>query len=130
MSLPELDMVYLKDRHLAHEIVVEAGMTCVILQSWPLPKGFDRETSDLLIRLNPGYPDVQPDMWWFCPEVRRADGKYLPNTNVIEQYLGRTWQRWSRHFNSGQWQPGIDGLASYLTLIGQDMERGVPENVR
>ena len=92
MSLPELDITYLNERGIAHEIVLESGMTCVVIPQWPLPKGFDRDASDLLIRLSPGYPDVHPGMWWFCPAVHRADGRELPNTNVVELYLGRTWQ--------------------------------------
>ena len=130
MSLPELDIAYLHERGIAHEVVSDAGMICVVMPQWPLPSGFDRPASDLLVRLKPGYPDVQPDMWWFSPPVHLADGRELPNTNVLETHLGRTWQRWSRHFNSGQWQSGIDGLESYLALIRQDIERGVPESVR
>ena len=130
MSLPELDVAFLNDRGIAHEVIPESGMTCVVFRQWPLPKGLDRDTSDLLVRLRPGYPDVQPDMWWFAPAVRRADGRELPNTNVVESYLGQTWQRWSRHFSSGQWQSGVDGLESYLALIWQDLERGVPESAK
>ena len=130
MSLPELDVVYLNERGIAHEVVSEAGVTCIVMPQWPLPEGFDHTASDLLLRLSPGYPDVQPDMWWFSPAVRRADGGELPNTNVVETYLGRAWQRWSRHFSRGQWQSGIDGLESYLALIRQDLERGVPGRVR
>ena len=130
MTLPEQDMAYLLERDVPYEITAESGMTCVVFQAWSLPKGFDRGASDLLIRLSPGYPDIQPDMWWFSPAVLRADGKHLPNTNVTEQYLGRSWQRWSRHFPGGQWNPGIDGLGSYLALIRQDMERGIPGHAR
>ena len=127
MSLPELDIAYLSERGIAHEIAVDSGMTCVVMPQWPLPKGFDRDASDLLVRLGPGYPDVQPDMWWFDPPVHMADGQELPATNVVEIYVGRRWQRWSRHFNRRQWQSGIDGLESFLALIRQDLERGVPE---
>ena len=128
MSLPKLDIEYLNERGIAHEIVAEAGMICVVLPQWPLPRGLDLDKSDLLIRLSPGYPDVHPDMWWFSPPVHLADGQHLPATNVVETYLGRSWQRWSRHFKRAQWQSGVDGLESYLTLIRQDLERGVPEN--
>ncbi len=130
MSLPKIDMAFLNERGIAHEITPESGMICVVLPQWSLPSGLDRSASDLLIRLHPGYPDVQPDMWWFSPAVRRADGQELPNTNVVEVYLGRSWQRWSRHFNSGQWRSGIDGLESYLALIRQDLVRGFPAGVR
>ena len=125
MSLPEVDVAFLTERSIAHEIVVESGMTCIIIPEWPLPGGFDRVEADLLVRLSPGYPDVPPDMWWFDPPVRRANGQALPATDVLEHYLGRTWQRWSRHFNGAQWKSGVDCLESYLALIRQDLERGV-----
>ena len=126
----ETDTVYLKQRGIAHEVLNESGMTCVVLSQWPLPAGFDHEATDLLIRLSPGYPDVRPDMWWFDPPVRLADGKDLPATQVIETHLGRSWQRWSRHFSDGQWQSGVDGLESFLALIRRDLERSVPEKYR
>lgn len=130
MSLPEIDATYLNERGIAHEVVSDSGMTCVVFPSWPLPAGFDREVADLLIRLSAGYPDVHPDMWWFDPPVRLADGTNLPATQVMEPHLGRTWQRWSRHFNSGQWQSGVDGLESFLALIRRDLERSVPETAK
>ena len=121
MGLPQSDMIYLNDRGVAHQIASESNMTCVVMPAWSLPAGFDREVSDLLIRLNPGYPDVPPDMWWFSPAVHLRDGQALPATSVVETYLGRTWQRWSRHFTSGQWQSGVDGLESFLALIRRDL---------
>ena len=126
MSLPSVDMAFLDERGIVHEIVPADGMTCVVFPRWPLPAGLNCEASDLLIRLHPGYPDVQPDMWWFSPAVHLADGCSLPRTNAVETYFGRSWQRWSRHFNSGQWQSGVDGLESYLALIRQELVRGIP----
>ena len=127
MTLPESDIAYLTERRVAHEVATESGMLCVVMPGWPLPQGLDRGTADLLVRLSPGYPDVPPDMWWFSPAVRLANGADLPATNVVERYLGRQWQRWSRHFNNGQWQTGVDGLASFLALIRQDLQRSTPE---
>lgn len=126
MSLPEADTKYLSERGIAHDVATEGGMTCVVLHQWPLPKGLNHPAADLLLRLSPGYPDVHPDMWWFNPPVCLANGQALPATEVIEQYLGRSWQRWSRHFNNGQWQSGVDGLESYLALIRRNLERSVP----
>lgn len=130
MSLPELDIACLNERGIAYCIVVESDMTCVVMPQWPLPRGFDRDASDLLLRLSPGYPDVHPNMWWFDPPVHLADGQELPATSVVETYLGRTWQRWSRHFNRAQWQSGVDGLESFLALIRQDLERSVPKSAQ
>lgn len=124
--LPPIDLEHLKDRAPGHALSSEAGMTCVLIPGFPLPKGFDRPEADLLLRLSPGYPDVQPDMWWFYPAVRRADGAEIPATQVRERHLGRDWQRWSRHLNTGQWRSGIDSLESYLAIIRRELNVVAP----
>lgn len=123
MSIPDHDTEYLRERELPFDIAHESGMTCVVLRSWPLPAGYNHPEADLLLRLSPGYPDVQPDMWWFDPPLALASGAPLQATEVAEVVLGRSWQRWSRHFNQGQWQSGIDGLESYLALIRRNLEQ-------
>ena len=120
--LPE-DAQYLTDRGIAHQVSEEAGMTCLLLPAWPLPTGLDRAEADLLIRLAPGYPDIAPDMWWTDPPVHIMGGATIPNTESMEVHLGRQWQRWSRHFTPGQWQPGIDRLESYLALVSGELRR-------
>lgn len=129
MGLPNLDVEYLARRGFEYTVASECNMTCVIIRAYPLPVGYDRAQADLLIRLSPGYPDVAPDMWWFDPAVKPADGRSLPATNSVEPYLGRSWQRWSRHFRAGQWMSGIDSLESFLALINNELERSVPEQV-
>jgi hypothetical protein len=123
VALPPLDAAYLEERAIPHTISSEGGMTCVVLPGWILPAGLSRPAADLLVRLPAGYPDVAPDMWWFSPDVCRADGQLAANTNVTERHLGRDWQRLSRHFQAGQWRSGIDGLESYLALIRHDLSR-------
>ena len=123
--LPANDTQYLAERAIPHSVTPEANMTCVIIRQFQLPSGFNHSQSDLLLRLGAGYPDVAPDMWWFDPPVTRADGQPITATNVTENYLGRTWQRWSRHFQSGQWKSGVDGLESFLALVRRELERAV-----
>jgi len=121
--LPSTDQGFLAERDITHEMRVEAGMTCVVLPGWSLPAGYDRQFVDLLVRLPAGYPDLPPDMWWFDPPVRLATGATVPATEATEQHLGRTWQRWSRHFQPGQWKSGIDGLESFIALIREELTR-------
>lgn len=128
--LPPTDTKYLTDRAINHSVILEANMTCVIFPDFLLPVGFDRSQSSLLLRLSAGYPDVAPDMWWFDPPIRRADGQNIPATEVIESHLGRTWQRWSRHFAAGQWKSGVDGLESFMALVRKELEKSVPVLVR
>lgn len=127
MGILETDERFLQERALTYQVQEEAGMTCILIPDFLLPVGYNVESATLLIRLPAGYPDVAPDMWWFDPPVRRADGQEIPATQAMESHLGRAWQRWSRHFQGGQWQSGIDGLESYLALIRRDLERWVPQ---
>ena len=124
--LPSNDTKYLTERGINHSVASEANMTCVVFREFCLPPGFNREKSDLLLRFNPGYPDMPPDMWWFDPPVLRADGKPIPATQVTERHLGRSWQRWSRHLPNGLWRSGVDGLESFLALVRKELERSVP----
>lgn len=98
-------------------------MTCLLFRNFPLPKGYDSKNADLLLRLSAGYPDLPPDMWWFDPPVNRTDGQPIPQTNVIELYLGRNWQRWSRHLDATHWRAGIDGIENFLALLRRELER-------
>lgn len=123
MSLPATDTTYLTERGAQHTVALEGGMICVVLPAFPLPSGYDRPHADLLLRLSPGYPDVPPDMWWFDPPVKLANGASAPATEVRESYLGRTWQRWSRHFNQGQWRSGVDCLETFLALVRKELRR-------
>ena len=117
MTLPESDQQFLTERAIPHLVQPDSGMLAVIVSAWVLPAGLNVQQADVLIRLPGGYPDVPPDMWWVDPALHRADGSVIEATQVMEPHLGRTWQRWSRHFTPGQWQSGIDGLESYLALI-------------
>lgn len=99
----------------------EGGWTCLVIQDWPLPPGYQSTSADLLLRLSPGYPDVPLDMWWFDPAVVRSDSQAIPQTDVREQALGRVWQRWSRHLKPGDWRPGVDGVQSFLARIRADL---------
>lgn len=125
MPLPESDIFYLQDRNLAFEVIPEpgSGVTCVLFPGWKLGPGYAPDCADMLLRLPAGYPDVQPDMWWFSPDVRLQSGKAIPAIEVKESHLGRQWQRWSRHLNGGQWRSGVDGLESYLAIIRQDLTK-------
>jgi len=123
VSLPDGDLAYLAARGGPWEVISEANMICVVLRAYPIPEGYDRSQSDLLVRLNPGYPDVPPDMWWFDPPVRHADGSSAPATDCVEQHLGRAWQRWSRHFAAGQWRQGVDCLETFLALVRKELQR-------
>lgn len=122
MALPTFDTDALEGRGHEFAVMEEGGMTCVLLPRFSLPPGgFTVDKSDLLLRLNPGYPDVPPDMWWFDPPVQRADNVPIAATDHYEDFMGRRWQRWSRHLNPDQWRPGIDSIESFVAIINREL---------
>ena len=128
MSIPEDELESLKGDGLEYSIVPEGGMTCLVVRKFALPGGYNRTESDLLLRLPAGFPDTPPDMWWFSPPVRRKDGKGIQATEVVEHYMGKSWQRWSRHFaDPSAWKAGRSGVESYLSIIRKDFEKWVFE---
>ena len=125
MLLPA-DVAYLQRQNYQWSALPEGGYVCLVVPGFRIPPGYQQSSSDLLVRLPPGFPDAQPDMWWFDPPLRiAASGAMPPNTDVTESYVSRTWQRWSRHFPAGAWRPGRSGVESYLTLIRKDLEKWV-----
>ena len=85
--LPGEDREFLSKRFPGFIDLSENQMWCVVLPEFRLPEGLTEPASDLLIRLAPGYPDIPPDMWWFCPAVQRIDDQTIPQADVYEQYL-------------------------------------------
>lgn len=93
------------------------GWSYIVIEGYGLPEGFSAPNVDLLVQLHPQFPDVPPDMFWVHPRVTLTLTGAGPNaTQVDEPILGRTWQRFSRHLQSGQWRPG-DDLRTWLAAI-------------
>jgi Prokaryotic E2 family E len=125
--LDEDDHAMLRERGYVCEVTVdEGGWTNLVIKDYTLPAGFDHEKVDLLLRLNPAFPDVKPDMYYVEPTIRLAATQgFAPASELHEPYLDRTWQRFSRHLADGQWRPGIDNLGTWLTMIRQQFEKDV-----
>lgn len=112
--LREQDQAYLDSRGYSHTVEVVDGFVHVVLAEFPTP-GLDHAHVDLLLRLPIGFPDATPDMFWVSPAIT-ANGAAIAGTEQIESYIGRIWQRWSRHIG-GQWRPGVDNLETYLAYV-------------
>ena len=122
--LPADDLAWLEVKGLKPEITSDRGFTCLVFHDYRLPVGYSLEAVDLLIRLPAGWPDTTPDMFWVDPRVTYANGAEPPQANSIEPYLGRTWQRFSRHLPAG-WNDS-DGLETWLAMIRDILTREVP----
>jgi Prokaryotic E2 family E len=94
----------------------EGGWSFLVISGYSLPAGFQPGAVDLLIKLPPGFPDAQPDMFWVHPPVKTANGS-LPRATCIESLLAKEWQRFSWHLAAGAWQPGVSTLRDFMRCI-------------
>jgi hypothetical protein len=116
------DQAALDELERRYEVGHDGAFLTIIINEFPMPRGLDPTMSGLLLRLPPGFPDATPDMFWLDPPVHRQGGVAIPGTEARELYLGRTWQRWSRHIQ-GQWRPGVDNLATYLAYVRRCLDQ-------
>lgn len=122
--LAEEDVQHLKDKGYIFEVERAAGFICVVIRNFPLPAGYNPQTTDLLLRLPPNFPMACPDMFWTFPHVRLANGAYPKAADVFDvQFQGRQWQRWSRHPEASCWRPGTDNLRTFLGTIRRELQK-------
>lgn len=100
----------------------QGGWSFLVIAGYLLPPGFQPATVDLLIKLPPGFPDAQPDMFWVYPTVKAANGS-LPRATCIEPILDKQWQRFSWHLAAGAWQPGVSTLRDFMRCIRGRLHR-------
>ena len=81
--LAEEDVQHLKDKGYIFEVERAAGFICVVIRNFPLPAGYNPQTTDFLLRLPPNFPMACPDMFWTFPHVRLANGAYPKAADVF-----------------------------------------------
>ena len=120
--LPSKDREYLKSHKINFEEVEERNQKGLILKQYRLPsRRYDLETTDILILLPSGYPDIAPDMFFLLPWVKLARSqKYPQRADIPYQFKGQNWQRWSRH--NRQWRRGVDGIWTMLKRVNNALE--------
>lgn len=117
MTLPprlqkELDEVG-KDHRV--NVQEEGDWIDLVFVDFSLGDGFNRPSSNLLVRLPRSYPDAGPDMFWLDPAVTFSSGQIPQSAEVIEQHIGQPWRRFSWHRQA--WNPSIDNLHGHLEFI-------------
>lgn len=114
--LPELDEDYLTNK--GFKWTLPAPGYLLISGVAVSPERYDQTTVDLMIRIPGGYPTAALDMFYVSPELKLKSGGHPNAASVFEDHLGRRWQRFSRHMNSGSclWRPGVDSLKTFLKL--------------
>lgn len=113
----------LSDAGRAAELVDSEGMACVVLRAYPLPRGYNKAASDLLLLLPLSYPNGKPDMFWVESDILLAGGGVPRSADSVETHLGRQWRRFSWHLTT--WNPATDDLRTYLEFVNSRLAKGV-----
>ncbi len=113
----------LSDEGWAVELVESDGMVCTLFHSYPLPRGYCRQSTDLLLRLPLSYPNGKPDMFWVEPDVLLVNGAVPKAAKHIETHLNRQWRRFSWHIAA--WNPATDDLRTYIEVINTRLAKAI-----
>ncbi|MBN8853701.1 MAG: multiubiquitin domain-containing protein [Sphingobacteriales bacterium] len=115
-SLPEEDEEYLNSLKLPWETVQDGQAQWVLIHSYTIPTGYNKERVLLGVRITPNYPDAQLDMLYFSPALSRTDGIAIGAVSPLT-ITGVGFQQWSRHRTAGNpWRPGVDNLSTHVPL--------------
>jgi len=125
--LSESDRSILEELGLTYTVLEEPqpsnAWTAVLFSDYELPPGYDRDKTDLLVRLPPGFPDAAPDNFWIDPPITNKRTRAAPPNTASETHHGRSWQFFSRHLTAAHWRPGIDDLRTWLNTIRRTLEQ-------
>ncbi|NJO24489.1 MAG: hypothetical protein HC867_00030 [Bacteroidia bacterium] len=123
-SLPEEDKEFLDASGFPWEALAEQKYMWVIIHNYPLPKGYQTQTCSVALMIPPTYPAAEIDMAYFHPHLSKSSGKAI-NAVTNQTIGGKSYQRWSRHRLPGQWKPGVDNIATHLTLVNNWLENDI-----
>ncbi len=112
--LPSEDLEFLDKNYVWKKTDIEDDKRGLIIKNYSLPAGYKPTKSDLMILIPTNYPGSAIDMFYFDPDISRIDGKGIAALDK-ENHFGRTWQRWSRHY---EWCPDSDNVAKHICFVG------------
>jgi Prokaryotic E2 family E len=97
---------------------VEAGpsLDWVIVQCWPLPSGWNKSATAILVQIPSGYAITPPDNFYADNDLRLANGAAPGNTNLNYAFLDRQWMQFSYHVEAADWRPHADLLQGHNLL--------------
>lgn len=99
----------------------DGNWVSVIIHEYPVPDGFSKQETNLLIRAQQSYPNSKLDMFWSDVDLVLENGAVPASADQLENYGGKQWRRFSWHPKS--WNPGRDNLRTYLEFVNTRFAR-------
>ena len=120
----QVDVEWLKEQGRNVEVVEDGTRFYVILKAFQLPDSgqYLPSVTDLMIMPDYQYPMSRLDMYWTDPVVRLASGGLPRQADSMENYAGRSWQRWSWHYDG--WNPSTHNIATHIEVFMDRLARG------
>ncbi len=118
----------LKQRYVM-DVIEEPLVINLIIRAFPTSVLYNKQTTNLLLRVPRSYPDAGLDMFWTDLDLLLVNGSTPNGAQQVEQYLsldvlqdlkGKQWRRFSWHPQFGsasRWNPNLDNLLSYLEFV-------------
>jgi hypothetical protein len=107
------------------ELEVAPDGSWLIIRRYPLPPGWSKDATSVLILVPAGYPQTPPDNFYVDIDLRLAGGGRAEGGSDGLAHSGRQWQQFSWHFvDASEWQPHAEidcghNLVSFLTGVEQ-----------
>lgn len=101
-----------------YKITAEAkddGFIHLISDGYPLPPGYKKQSTKLLIKVPISYPNGKLDMFWTDDDLQFTNGQFPKESVTIETIYGTKWTRFSWHPKN--WNPGKDNLRTFLEFV-------------
>jgi len=101
----------IKKQHGAVEF--DDSLSWLILKKWPLSKGWNKPSTEVLLLVPPGYPATPPDNFYADSDLRLANGGQPGNTTPNHQHQNKPWLQFSYHVEKADWQPHAEILQGH-----------------
>ncbi len=92
----------------------------VLFKEFPLPPGWNRQSTELLVLIPQGYPATPPDNFYVRNGLGLSDGRMPANYSENQNVLGGPWAVFS--FHAQAWNPASDpndgdGLLTFMVAV-------------
>lgn len=123
--LKEIELLREKYGELEHG----PNLEWIIFQDFKIPKGWNRDSTEILILIPPGYPVTPPDNFYVPIGFRLKSGTMPQSYSEGQHHLSRDWGVFSVHVQKETWSPSSDILqgANLLTYMMVVVEKRLKE---
>ena len=122
MGLLPKDKDFLDTHDFNYEVHESNNETILVIKDYSLSSMFHIDKTNVLIRIQNGYPMAPLDMFWVFPHIKLKETDVYPAcADTLDfKFSENTWQRFSRHY---PWKPTYN-LSTHLNVVKDVLVNG------